>query len=98
MTTIEAKPPAGVWPENVTLSLAAFEDRRRTLLAQEAGLTDGIDRYGAKALTMLVAGRDPAAANAALKDCAEWFEHPVRQGLNGHQGECDFAAIKLCRG
>jgi hypothetical protein len=85
------------WPENVTRALDTFADRRCTLLGIETTPVSEADRFGAKALAMLVAGRNETAANVVLKQCAEWFEHPVREGLNGHQGECDFSAIKLCR-
>lgn len=89
--------PSPAWPENVTRALATFEDRRCTLLGLEIAPATGADRFGAKALALLVAGRDSSEANAVLRRCAAWFELPVPEGLNGHQGECDFTAIKLCR-
>jgi len=82
----------------------AFDQRRDrlwamltppTLTAEEVTDPDA-DLYGDRALACLIAGRHVAAANAHLRHVTRWFEHPHPTGRN-HKGECDFAAMKLCR-
>lgn len=84
-------------PDNVRATLAGFELRRRDLLAREAARGLAPDRFCARTLTALATAADPSDANVALRRFAEWFDQPVPPKVNGHQGECDFIAIKLCR-
>ena len=86
-------------------ALAGFEERRRRLLMATAGgdritgeeIADPrADIYGNRAIANLVLGRFAPEGNARLRRTAEWFDHPHPNGRT-HDGECDFAAMKLCR-
>ena len=80
------------------------ERRRRLLLLRTAGrgatarqIADPAqDLYGNRAIANLLLGRHARVANARLRRCAEWFEHPHPTGRD-HRGECTFVAMKLCR-
>lgn len=84
-------------------SLSAFEARRERLLEDRAGrdviaatIADPTqDVYATRAIANLHLGRFPEAANARIRRTAEWFEHEHPHG-QPIQGECDFAAKKLC--
>ena len=84
---------------------AAFDLRRRHLLMATAGGEEitgekvgdvNADIYGNRAIANLALGRFLPEANARLRRTAAWFEHPHPAGRT-HDGECDFAAMKLCR-
>lgn len=89
---------------SVADACAGFEDRRKQLLQSTAGLnmTDeqirdpNADIYGSRAIANLMLERHIAACNLRLRRTAEWFDHPHPNGRH-HKGECDFAAMKLCR-
>jgi hypothetical protein len=92
---------------SVEESIAASEKRRKLLLQRAAGpaaeadkygaeSTLGRDRHGNRAIANLVLGRGAEATNAHLRHVAEYFDHPTDSKW-GHQGECDFVAMKLCR-
>lgn len=85
-------------------SLQSFEARRKRLLEELAGknatarsIADPAqDVYATRAIANLYLGRFTEAANARIRRTAEWFEHehPRHRPI---QGECDFAATKLCQ-
>jgi hypothetical protein len=85
-------------------SAAGFEKRRKLLLEKIAGAkitARGVanprrDIFANRAIANLLLGRHAAAANVRLRRTAEWFDHPHPDGRD-HRGECDFAAMKLCR-
>lgn len=90
---------------SVEQATAQFEARRQRLLMATAGgdrvtgeeIADPrADIYGNRAIASLVLGRFAPEANARLRRTAEWFDHPHPSGRT-HDGECDFAAMKLCR-
>jgi hypothetical protein len=88
----------------VERSVNGFEKRRKLLLENTAGrkvtaaqVADvDQDIYGNRAIANLLLGRHAKAANARLRRTAEWFDHPHPRKRD-HRGECDFAAMKLCR-
>ena len=77
-----------------------FELRKLRLLQNTAGIADWddpkTDVYGNCAIAALALGNQPDQPNAALRYVAQWFDHPHPTGRD-HKGECDFAAMKLCR-
>ncbi len=85
-------------------SASGFEKRRALLLANTAAkgamaklIADPRqDIYGNRAIANLVLGRHAKEANVRLRRVAEWFDHPHPKNRD-HRGECDFAAMKLCR-
>lgn len=81
---------------NVLQCQAQFEERRQILLQREAAHKVDSDEFASAAITDLFLGNNLERNNEVIRYCAEWFEHahPTRQNLNG---ECDFAALKLCR-
>lgn len=84
--------------------LGSFDERRQRLMAMltppglaAEDVTDPeADLYGERALACLIDGRHVRQANAHLRHVTRWFEHPHPTGRH-HKGECDFAAMKLCR-
>lgn len=79
---------------------AVFELRRQRLLHNTARLAvpgePKSDVYGNSAIAALALDLDPEAPNTVLRYVASWFDHPHSTGRD-HKGECDFAAMKLCR-
>jgi hypothetical protein len=73
-----------------------YEQRKERLLNREAEQALSEDLYGATAIANLAIAKRTSEANARLRWVAGWFEHPHPQGRNP-KGECDFAALKLCR-
>jgi hypothetical protein len=88
-------------PEKV---MQDFEKRKQVLLRNTAGndvtpeeiLDTGTDLYSNRAIANLVLGRYMGEANRRISHTARWFDHPHPLGRS-KDGECDFAAIKLCR-
>jgi hypothetical protein len=70
---------------------------RKTLFAQKI-LQQGVsaDIYGSHAMLHLLHQSETRAANEATLRVARWFELPHPTGRD-HQGEVDFAAIRLIR-
>lgn len=91
-------------PQNVAQSISGFRERREALLRAlvpadltAEKVTDPVsDLYGERAVACLVLGRFAAEANARLRHTTGWFDRPHPTGRK-HKGECDFAAMKLCR-
>lgn len=89
---------------NVNKTINEFENRKDILLRNTAGinvdpvqLTDPkADLYSNRAITNLFLKRNINEANKRIRHTARWFEHPHPTGRHIN-GECDFAAIKLCR-
>ena len=73
-----------------------YETRKARLLNIEAEQELSNDLYGSTAIANLAVGKRTQEANARLRWVAEWFEHPHPKGRDP-KGECDFAALKLCR-
>lgn len=77
-----------------------FEMRKEVLLRNTARVVSSADPkadlFGNSAVAALALGLNPDASNAVLCHVAEWFDHPHPTGRQ-HNGECDFAAMKLCR-
>lgn len=81
-----------------------FEKRIILLLENTAGinitperiLDTGKDLFSNCAIANLVLHRYVPEANKRIQHTAHWFEHPHPDGRSKN-GECDFAAIKLCR-
>jgi hypothetical protein len=88
----------------VAESMAGYAVRRDWLLQNTAGLEVSEadicdvkqDIYGGRAIANLVLDRFEDACNARLQRTAQWFDHPHPNDRH-HKGECDFAAMKLCR-
>ena len=89
---------------SVQQSVEGFEARKKILLeltaekeitAQEL-LDPSLDLYSNRAAANLVLGRFSKEANQRIRRTAEWFDHP-HPHKRRHDGECDFAAMKLCR-
>lgn len=88
----------------VAESIAGYDVRCQRLLENTAGhdvSADDIanvdqDIYGGRAIANLVLDRFVDACNARLQRTAQWFDFPHPNGRH-HKGECDFAAMKLCR-
>jgi len=76
--------------------LDGFEVRRLQLLHRDWPWDPKEVDFGANAITALALGREREAANAILSRFADWFVLPPPAGMT-HTGECDFAALKLCR-
>lgn len=89
---------------SVRESSMQFESRRQALLQGLVGektspamVSDTLkDIYSSRAIACLYTGKMEEAANQRIRRTAEWFDHP-HPGGRDHQGEVDFAAIKLCR-
>ena len=81
-----------------------FEKRRKLLLENTAErnvtgkmiLDTSKDLYCNRAIANLIMHRYVPEANKRIRHTAHWFEHPHPGGRHIN-GECDFAAIKLCR-
>jgi len=81
-----------------------FEKRRTRLLGNTAGrdispeIITNIkeDLYSNRAIANLILNRFTTEANERIRHSAHWFDHP-HPGGRDKNGECDFAAIKLCR-
>jgi len=81
-----------------------FEKRKKLLMENTAGrnvssediLDPNVDLYSNRAIANLILNRHVSEANKRIRHTANWFEHPHPKGRNKY-GECDFAAIKLCR-
>lgn len=88
----------------VSETIQGYEVRCQRLLENTAGRDVSVedicdvnqDIYGGRAIANLVLGRFEDACNARLQRTAQWFDHPHPNGRH-HKGECDFAAMKLCR-
>lgn len=86
------------------LAMEEYEKRRSILLENTAGrnITPEIimnpdkDIYSNQAIANLLLDRFVPEANKRIRHTAAWFEHPHPHGRD-QKGECDFAAIKLCR-
>ena len=81
--------------------MAEYEARRQVLLGNTAGkIASSIDLktdlYGNGAIASLVLGQETEKCNTQLCYTATWFDHPHPTDRS-HDGECDFAAMKLCR-
>ncbi|MCK4607823.1 MAG: hypothetical protein KAU35_11045 [candidate division Zixibacteria bacterium] len=80
--------------------IAGFEARKHTLLLNTAKTVSSAERkadpYGNSAMAALLLGLDEDMCNSVLCHVAEWFDHSHPTGRS-HDGECDFAAMKLCR-
>ncbi len=89
---------------SVQASIEDFEARKKILLEMVAQkditakkLVDPTcDLYSNRAIANLLLGRFPEEANQRIRRTAEWFDHP-HPNKRSHDGECDFAAMKLCR-
>lgn len=81
------------WPPNVLRCIEAFDVRREKLLATP---TPPQHLYGTTALIDLFQNRNLVEANVGVRHLANWFDRPPPLGRD-HQGECDFAALKLSR-
>jgi hypothetical protein len=81
-----------------------FEKRRTILLentavkniSAEMILDTSKDLYSNRAIANLVLHRFLPEVNKRIQHTAHWFEHPHPDGRDKN-GECDFAALKLCR-
>lgn len=95
MKTVE---PSSSVPASAARVLADYEMRRLWLLerAVAAGEKAASDHFALHALFALVAGGDAVAANLRIRRCSAWFDLPAEPGVT-HEGEGDFAALKLCR-
>ena len=94
MLLVAAPSSSNAWTNETPAD--SYQARREHLLKAEAERDLSRDLYGATAIANLAVGQRTKEANARLRWVSEWFEHPHPKGRD-QKGECDFAAIKLCR-